>query len=288
MGRKRKNRASKPHFLGKLLALLPVCTLLYPLYLAAQLDLVEEDYVSPYLPKAFDGLRLAFISDIHYGAFLKEERVHALAAQINALAPDIIVLGGDYGEDSAGAVRFFEQVRPDFQAGYCVVGVMGNHDRTVPESNLNRIRSAMEKNGVIPLVNDVWMLEKAGKRLALAGVDDVFNGHPDIAGTARLCRDADFTIFIPHNPDALPMAYDLQQPPFFQLALCGHTHGGQVAILGHSLHSSADTGDRYRSGWYHERGADILVSNGVGTSGLPVRLGARPQIHLLRMKTAQK
>ena len=76
----------------------------------------------------------------------------------------------------------------------------------------------------------------------------------------------------------------LADGPFYQLALCGHTHGGQVALLGHSLHSSSDLGDRYRSGWYREAGAEIMVSNGVGTPVLPVRLGAPPQYHLITLR----
>ncbi|MBQ9262658.1 MAG: metallophosphoesterase [Clostridia bacterium] len=281
---RKKSRARKPNWLGKLLAMLPVsCALLYPVYLAAQLDTVEGDYVNAALPKAFHGLRVAYLSDIHAGTYFSQERVHSLVRRVNSLQPDLILLGGDYGEDSDGAVAFFA-AQPGFHARYGVLGVMGNHDRTVPESNLQKLKEAMTRSGVIPLVNDVWTLEQEGKRLAIAGVDDIYNGYPDLEKAAFLSRGADFTIFLPHNPDLLPETYKMNGPLFYQLALCGHTHGGQVALFGHSLHSSAETGDRYRSGWYHEHGADILVSNGVGTSMLPVRLGARPQIHLLTLK----
>ena len=283
METRKGGKAGKPTLLGKLLAMLPVsCALLYPLYLAAQLDTVEAHYRNGALPRAFGGLRVAYVSDIHYGAFLKEDRVRALVRRVNTLQPDLILLGGDYGDDSETAIRFFE-LAPSFLARFGVIAAVGNHDRTLPESNLGRLTAAMAGEGVIPLVNDVWTLEKDGKRLAVAGVDDYFNGHPDIDKVSALCRDADFTVFIPHNPDILPRT--LGHGPFYQLALCGHTHGGQVTLFGHSVHCSTETGDRYRSGWYHERGADILVSNGVGTSGFPVRLGARPQIHLLTLKT---
>lgn len=282
--RKDRKRAKKVGWLGRLLMLLPAgCVLLYPLYLAAQLDTVEETYSSPRWPAAFDGLRLVFLSDIHYGSLFPEERVRRLAERVNALSPDVILLGGDYGEDSDGAIRFFE-LHPGFRAKYCVAAVMGNHDRTLPESNLQRLMAAMAAEGVIPLVNDVWTLEKDGRRVAFAGVDDYYNGHPALERVAALSRGADFTVFIPHEPDILPAVYDLPEGPFYQLVLCGHTHGGQVTLFGHSLHSSSDLKDRYRSGWYHEKGTDILVSNGVGTSMLPVRLGARPQIHLLVMR----
>jgi len=194
----------------------------------------------------------------------------------------VVLLGGDYGENSDGAVAFFH-LHPGFQAKYAVLAAFGNHDRTIPESNVQALSEAMKQDGVIPVLNDVWFLEKNGKFLAFASPDDYFNGFPDLKKLARLCEKADFTIFFPHNPDILPEVYEQLGKPFYQLAICGHTHGGQVAIRGHAVKSSSLYGDRYLSGWYREEGADILVSNGVGTSGLPVRLGARPQIHLLTL-----
>ena len=281
-----KPRAAKVGRLGKLLARLPSsCPLLYPLYLAAQLDTVEDVYPSPLLPKAFDGWRIAFVTDVHYGVLLGADRVRALADRVNAWQADLVLLGGDYGEDAQTTLEFW-RMRPGFQARVCAVGTVGNHDRTPPEALLGQIADAMRADGVHPLINDAMVLKKDGASLALASVDDVFNGQPDLEKTARLCQGADFTVFFPHNPDILPKTYEMPGGPFFQLALCGHTHGGQVALLGHSLRSSSDYGDRYRSGWYRENGVDILVSNGVGTSALPVRFGARPQVHLITLKRA--
>ena len=283
-GSQNKKRAKKANFLGRMLMLLPVsCAIFYPLYLAAQLDLVEDAYVSPALPGAFDGLRVAFLSDIHYGAYLNEERVRDLVRRVNALEPDLIILGGDYGEDSQGALAFFH-LMPGFQAKIATVAVMGNHDRTLPESNLQAICRAMMEANIHPLVNDALVIEREGKKLAIASVDDYYNGHPDLEKAAALCRDADFTIFAPHTPDILPETYHMAGGIFYDLALCGHTHGGQVNLFGRALKSSSDYGERFRTGWKRENGADILISNGVGTSFLPVRLGTRPQFHLITLK----
>lgn len=282
--RRQKKKAARPSLPGRLLALLPLsCVLFYPVYLSGQLDLKEETYYSPRLPSEFEGLRIVYLSDIHYGTFFREDRLRALVERVNALQPDLILLGGDYAEDSQTAVEFW-QLHPGFKAGLCVAGVMGNHDRTLPESNLLWLTDAMEADGVCPLVNDALLLEKAGKTLALCGIDDFYNGHPDMEKAARKCENADFTIFLPHTPDALA---DLEKP-FYQLALCGHTHGGQVTLFGRALLSSSSYGSRYLSGWYHEKGADFLVSNGVGVSALPVRLGARAQFHLITLTALQK
>ena len=288
MGKKRKRKPKQVGWLGKGLAKLPAsCPLLYPLYLARQLDTVEDTYASPLLPPAFDGLRVAYVSDIHFGALLKEDRVRALAERVNAWHADVLILGGDYGENAEGTLAFW-RLKPGFQARSCTVATLGNHDRTLPEDSLPRILEAMRQDGVTPLVNDALILRREGASLALASTDDYYMGQPDLEKTARLCAGADFTIYCPHSPDILPETYALPGGPFYQMALCGHTHGGQVAVFGWAVKSSSDYGNRYRSGWYRESGVDILVSNGVGASGLPVRLGARPQVHLITLKRKEK
>lgn len=275
-----KRKVKKPGIFGKLLAMLPVtCALLYPVYLAAQLEIKEEDYINSRIPRAFSGLKLVYLSDIHYGYYFRADRVQKLVDTVNALQPDLILLGGDYGEDSQGAVDFF-RLKPAFRAKIGVFGVMGNHDRTLPESNLIILQEEMKKCGVTPLVNDTALIRRQGASLAIAGMDDYYNGYPDLKKLEEQCRGADFVIFLPHTPDVLPEV----EAPFFDLALCGHTHGGQVTIFGYAPKCSSHLGNRYLSGWFHERGYDFLVSNGVGVSWLPVRLGAKAQVHLLTLK----
>ena len=285
MSHRKEKSARYPSRLGKLLALLPAgCVLLYPLYLATRLDLKEDTYAHSSLPAVFDGLKIVYVSDIHYGTFFKNDRLDQLVERVNALDADIILLGGDYGEDSQGALEFWQK-KPAFRARIATLCVFGNHDRTLPEENFIPIQDAMKAAGAIPLANDVYVLEKDGHTLAFAGPDDYYNGYPDLERLVHLSQTADFTIFLPHTPDILPQVYQLPEGPFYQLALCGHTHGGQVAFFGYAPKPSSDYGNRYRSGWYHEEGTDILVSNGVGTSMLPVRLGARPQFHLITLES---
>ena len=102
---------------------------------------------------------------------------------------------------------------------------------------------------------------------------------------------ADYVIYAPHAPDALEDAYNVQRDPFFDLALCGHTHGGQVTLLGFAPYTASRRGLRYgnhyRSGEIEEHGVTVLVSNGVGTTWLPLRLGARAQYHLITLSRAR-
>ena len=285
MSSTRKKRTHTPSRLAKWMALLPTsCALLYPLYLAAQLYTDVQTYTSPSLPKVFDGLTVTYVSDIHYGSLLGKERVEKLVQQVNQLKSDLILLGGDYGETSQGALDFFA-LKPRFEAPLGVFATVGNHDRTVPDSNLEKIKQAMVENSITPLVNDAWVLEKENKSFAICSVDCFYNGFPDLEHVSTLVSGADFVLFMPHMPDILPECEKMGSS-FYHLALCGHTHGGQVALFNHPILSSSTYGSRFNSGWYKENGADIFVSTGVGTSAFPVRFGSKPQIHQFIMKSS--
>ena len=280
-----RRKPRTPSWMGKMLAKLPPWPVFYPLYEASRLNLVEELYWSPRIPAGFDGFRIVYLSDIHYGPLFPAERLRDLVQRVNKLHADLVILGGDYSDNSKNAVKFFQSdLEEGFQAKTAVLGVMGNHDRTRPEDSFDKLIAAMRARGVIPLVNDGVVLERKGSRMAFVSCDDFYYAKPDLKKTAAAAKTADFTVFLPHMPDILPETYKMPGPLFYQLVLCGHTHGGQVAVFGHAIKSSSIYGSRYLSGWYHEHGADILVSNGVGTSGLPVRLGAKPQFHLITMK----
>ena len=121
-------------------------------------------------------------------------------------------------------------------------------------------------------------------------VDDYYNGFPDVKGVAAQVDKEDFVIFAGHTPDFLPDALKAADRNgdghWFDLALFGHTHGGQINLFGYTPFKNVDESlsARYMTGWHEENRAGILISNGVGTSVLPVRLFAQPQIHLITLK----
>ncbi|MBQ8535874.1 MAG: metallophosphoesterase [Clostridia bacterium] len=263
----------------------------YPFYEAQNWQTETATLEVNGLSSDLNNLKIAYISDIHYGSFLPQSKVEELVNRVNALNPDIILLGGDYAEDSDGAIRFF-QIAPRFRARLLTAGVMGNHDRTVPEGNLALLQSAMLNAGVLPLVNAVKEVRIGSAALYLAGIDDVNNGHPDVNAVAQQLRQDDFCIFLTHSPEGLADAFNATgqdgKSRWFDLALCGHTHGGQVTLFGQPLIPSiAKVESRYQSGWLTENRIPVLVSNGVGTSVLPIRLFAQPQIHLITLKAVK-
>ena len=256
---------------------------------ATELNLKEYTVSSAKLPEAFDGLRIAYASDIHYGALLDEARVRDLAERLNALDPDILLLGGDYGEDTSNALAFWKLV-PELRAKLAVCAVLGNHDRA--EGPAEPFIAAMQERGVTPLVNSVLTLSRDGQTLALCSTDDFNHGTPDFAGVAAQAADADFVLYAPHSPDALPQAFDVSLPPFFDMAVCGHTHGGQIAIFGIAPHTASRYGfffgNRFNSGMKTEQGVPVIISNGVGTSWLSIRFGAPAQYHLITLRSLRK
>ncbi len=256
--------------------------LLYPFWQSAQLNAIVSNRHYDSLPEGLDKLRIAYASDIHYGPLFKRDRVLDLAKRLREMQADIILLGGDYGEDTASSHAFFD-VLPLLQAPLGVYAVMGNHDHMGIDPAFGRLLEAVRRSGITPLVNDAVLLQKSGASLCVCSVDDIKRGQPDFEPLRDKAKDADFTVFVPHSPDIFPAAKE--QPDFsFDLGLAGHTHGGQMVVLGHSLHSSSRYGDRFRSGWMQFDGKEIMITNGVGTSLLPIRIGAPAQIHLITLR----
>jgi len=268
--------------------LLLVFLLVYPFYQARILNVEEKTLEISGLDPVLDGLTIVYASDIHQGPFFTQGRVNALVAKINAFNADLVLLGGDYAIDSDSAIDFFKTL-PKIQARRLVAGVVGNHDRTVPESNLNLLQSAMLNAGVLPLVNATKEVRVGNTALYLAGVDDYNNGHPQVQQVAYNMRESDFVIFLTHSPDNLPEAFQTKNSEgsinWFDLSLAGHTHGGQATIFGKPLFNPLTKASlRYLSGWIQENKATVLVSNGVGLTGLPVRLFAPAQLHVITLK----
>ena len=263
-----------------------VAMLIYPFAEPFMLEVENVTLTSGDLPADIGQLRIVYLSDIHQGAFFSQSRVNDLVKRINALNADLVLLGGDYAEDSDGAVSFFRTL-PNIHARYGVYAVMGNHDRTVPESNLQTMQTVMIAKGITPVVNDVIPVRIGVSNIYIAGIDDVNTGWPDLTGVAARTRAEDYVIFLSHSPEVIPDAHkcaDMNgRRGWFDLGLFGHTHGGQIALLGQYL-GIAKVPVQYQQGWIVENRIDMLISRGVGTSVLPVRIGRRPQIHVITVK----
>ncbi|MFK7878095.1 MAG: metallophosphoesterase [Paracoccaceae bacterium] len=245
---------------------------------------------------AAPAMKIAVIADLHASTpFWGAGRVAALVDQVNALGADLILLLGDYVGHSWGTTP----VTPDvvaaellrLQAPLGVNGVFGNHDwRDDPGAQAARRptiwHDTFAQAGLRMLNNDVVHLPTT-PRVQLAGLDsqEAFRRRDatDMPENQVGAHDLDlvlsqldpdtFSILMAHEPDVFP---DL--PSHINLTISGHTHGGQIAPFGQRWFVPSKYGTRYSYGHVHETGKDLIISGGLGTSILPIRIGVPPEV----------
>lgn len=236
---------------------------------------VQDPVVARYtvaVPGLRQPLRLVQLSDIHASRFdMPAERLRRIVAMANALHPDLIVLTGDYisgypTQWTPQRVRAALAPLAALSAPCGIVAVLGNHDGKA------MTRAAFAGTPVHLLVGDS---HDAGP-VVIAGADDLLQENRAVTGL-RLAIAAvpagKPIIAIAHEPDFLKWL-----PPRTTLVIAGHTHGGQIVLpLFGSLPRNAFL-DAHRRGLYREHGQTLVVSSGLGTSVLPMRLGVPPEI----------
>lgn len=221
-------------------------------------------------------LRLAFASDIHIGPTTPPATLDNGFALLERAAPDVLVLGGDYVYLEATRERVAElAARVAAVPAKTKVAVLGNHDLW---THHHRIEDALRDAGVTILVNDAVRLPPPHDDVAIVGLDEPSTGEPDGARAVAAAGDAAVRLAVSHSPDGFPYLAGAG----VSLLMCGHTHGGQVALPGHRpiiVHS------RHGRQWPHGlrdsgAGFPVFVSRGMGTVGLPFRTYAPADVAL--------
>lgn len=260
----------------------------YPLYEAGATPRITRYQLTP--PGWTPGLKLkmAVLADFHAcDPWMTAERIKAICDQANALRPDIILLLGDF----AAAMRLAGDVEPEawsraltgLSAPLGVHAVLGNHDYW-DDLDFQRRRTsqtfsekALRNVGIPVYINDAVRLEKNGQPFWLLGLGDQLalldHGIDNLPATLRKVEDKAPVILMAHEPDIFP-----EVPGRISLTLSGHTHGGQVNLFGWTPAVPSRYGSRYVGGHIVEEGRHIIISRGLGCSGLPIRLGAWPEI----------
>lgn len=239
----------------------------------------RADLVLPGLAKGI-ALKVVLISDVHIGnAAMGPRRLARIVAQINALQPDLVLIAGDfiYGRDPNGAAKLGgPMVTPlgALRARLGVVAVLGNHDHW---TGAQAVRRQLAAANVRVLENEAAIVGP----LALGGVGDDFSGHADLASTLRAARALKRPVLLlTHSPDIAPGL-----PADAPLLLAGHTHCGQGVVLGHLLAPSVSRyRTRYLCGIVREGARTVVVTGGLGASGVPFRIGAPPDLWLLTIR----
>jgi hypothetical protein len=243
----------------------------------------EVEVPMPGLPADLHGLRILQLSDIHLGPFLSESELARVIDACLGLRPHLAVITGDLisqrGDPLDACIRQLARVKAD--AG--VFGCMGNHERYAAAENYTE--QAAERVGIRFLRRRARTLRFGNAILNLAGVDhqSTAGGRPYLPGAEKMVIPAAANILLSHNPDVFPVA----ARQGYNLMLSGHTHGGQVTveILEQSI-NPARFFTPYVYGLYRAGAAAAYVTRGIGTIGIPARIGAPPEISVLRLRKA--
>ncbi len=264
-------------------------------FIEPHLLLVEHSEVtSPDLPAEFDGVRIAFASDIHAGSLLGAGRVTRVIDTLLAEKPDLVLLGGDYTDGDwltivdTGDAKLYPEAERLTEVPMGAVGVLGNHDSGMSTHGGRTRAERVADAGITVLDNGNVRVEKDGAAIVLAGVEDLDTGRPDLASAAQGISADEFAILLSHNPDVLADGLDAVSKAGFDLALSGHTHGGQVTCFGlWAPVIPSRYGQRFRGGWSEIGGTPVLVSRGAGVLALPIRFFAPPQVHVITLRRGQ-
>jgi predicted MPP superfamily phosphohydrolase len=235
------------------------------------------------LPRSFDGLTVAHLSDIHirrYGS--REQRTLRLLAEAK---PALIVVTGDFtrANTDPDLLRRFNEGLRDLAAPLGVWGVLGNHDHWhSPAPDERAVRLFFADAGLRLLINQGGHLERGVDRLSLLGVDDPFTGLARLETALRDRLENSFTVLLAHSPEIFPRA-DLAH---VDLVLAGHTHGGQLRFPFIGPLWLPRGSEPYESGWFNGRSAKMYVTRGIGTSVLPFRFLCRPELSLITLRSS--
>ncbi len=227
------------------------------------------------LPKAFEGFRIAQLSDFHIDPFMPADEIRRSVTITNQLKPDLVALTGDFLAWDPAAEGEVVQALAGLRAPYGVFGCLGNHETiTQTEESITRLFAAQ---GIHILRQERAPIRLRGETLNLIGVDDSYS---DSKGVERLVMPDAVNILLIHDPNAFDRAVELG----IDLTLAGHTHGGQLSLeFLHRGLSLTRLESPYVSGLYEKCGGQLYVNRGIGTTGPPIRLGARPEITLFEL-----
>ena len=252
-------------------------------------DWVEITQVAlklPRLPKAFSGFRLAQVSDIHLGGWMKLEHLNQVFALIAEQKPDLVALTGDFVLDPMrdpeirlDLVAYGDSLQA-LTARFPALAVLGNHDYWF---NAPKVLELLKQSGVRTLVNSVQAVQFGADSIWFGGVDDVSEGEDDLERVLAQLPAEGCAILLAHEPDFADQSAATGR---FDLQISGHSHGGQVnlpwlgpPVLPHLAH-------KYPAGIYRVGKMYQYTNRGVGMTPPYVRFNCRPEITVFTLESA--
>lgn len=259
----------------------------------------RKTIVFPDLPKAFDGIRIAQLSDIHSGSFFNKIAVKGGVEMVLNQKPDVIFFTGDLVNNEASEVKEYIDVFNKLKAPMGVYSVTGNHDYgdyhrwssvDAKQRNFKDLMKAHRLMGFDLLMNENRTLKQNSEELAILGIENWggrgFAKYGKLEQAYEGVEHVPVKILLSHDPSH----WDLQVRklyPDIDLMLSGHTHGFQFGIeIGGYQWSPSQYAYKQWAGLYQEGSQYLYVNRGYGYLGYPGRIGMPPEITILELKRA--
>ena len=240
-------------------------------------ELTETDIFIRELPPAFDGFRIAQVSDVHHSSLVGLDEVRRVVALANGARADMIALTGDYTTANRKYIEPCAEALAALAAPHGVWAVLGNHDHHTDGPATER---ALAGRGIGLLDNANTRLSRGGEELQLVGIDDWSWAQNDWAKAFKGVDRARPSVLLSHQPSV----FDRPQTEGVSLILSGHTHGGQVRLPLVGAPARFMDEFKYLRGRFERERTQLYVTRGTGVIGVPLRLGARPEIAVLRLR----
>ena len=296
-----KNVIPRSEFLvkaGTLVAAIPLASLTYGIVSGAyDYRVVKQKLVLPNLPRSFEGLTLAQISDIHSGSFYNRKAVLGGVEQLLAQKPDMVFFTGDMVNNLASEMRDYQDIFAKLKAPLGVFSVLGNHDygdyhfgkepSAAKSQNLIDIKLTHKNMGWDLLLNENRKVTIDGEEIAVIGIENWGAGrfvrHGRLDRAVIDTEDSPVKLLLSHDPSHW-RAQVLKEYPQIDAMFSGHTHGMQFGVRMEELQwSPVQYIYPEWAGLYQEQHQKLYVNVGYGFLGYPGRVGIQPEITIFEL-----
>jgi uncharacterized protein len=238
------------------------------------IEIVPLQLAIPNLDRAFDNFKLVQISDLHSNKFMSQERLARIIRLVNQQQPDAIAITGDFiTKGSHFDEEQLKSILSQLHSKSVTLAVLGNHDHWMTRTD--RLKQVLWSSKIVNLDNEVYLVERQGKKLAFAGLDDPYWGRPDLRKTIAQLPDGIPAVLLVHEPDYIEQSAKTHK---FALQLSGHSHGGQVRLPFLNPLVLPRGGEKYFAGLNQVEDTITYTNRGLGMTNLPIRFGSRPEI----------
>ncbi len=263
---------SRRNFIRSAIGVAGAAVLTDALWIEKRFIELNEFYIGTATPET-DNLKIVQLSDLHLHSI--NTALEELARKLNQIKPDLIAITGDAIDEAENLYLLDEYLRL-IDKDIPKVAILGNWEYW-GEVDLKKLKATYQKHNCTLLVNESKQYKFGSKTFSVIGIDDFVGGYASYKLATDNVIKSDYNIVLNHCPKYSEQIVERCQKDNISFILSGHTHGGQIRLFNFIPFLPQGSG-KYVSGWYTELDPPMYVSNGIGTSLLPIRFGAKAEL----------